>query len=210
MTKPKNKPNYILKAKAISEGYTEIERKISYNNYRIAHACVDYYENGEIIDMKEIQDENILLHSMVKDKELFTEARKVNRSSYEKRNRLSKKIESMLSNSNCIFLTLTFTDEILASTSEDTRRRYITRFLKSNCLKYVANIDYGKKNEREHYHAVVVADKIDNKLYPYGAINFERIRITSNSKKLAKYVVKLTNHAIKETTKRAHTIYSRN
>jgi hypothetical protein len=78
---------------------------------------------------------------------------------------------------------------------------------------YVANIDYGAKNKREHYHALINCDKIDfSNWRKYGNINAERVKnkdIESDKIKLSKYIAKLSNHAIKETTKRSCLIYSR-
>ena len=77
-------------------------------------------------------------------------------------------------------------------------------------MNYVANVDYGAKNHREHYHAVVMCDNIDHKSWRYGAINFKRINYDADIdtiNKLSMYVAKLTNHAIKETCKRCYLIY---
>jgi hypothetical protein len=125
----------------------------------------------------------------------------------------------MLNIPNCIFLTLTFRDDVLANTSEETRKKYIQRFLKEQCSLYIANIDYGTKKGREHYHAVVIPkyNQIDGSFYRtnYGSIDFERVRnkggvdTEATSKRLAKYVSKLVNHAIKETTRKCQVIYSR-
>ena len=115
----------------------------------------------------------------------------------------------MLKNGECLFLTLTFTDEILGKTTEDTRRQAVRRYLKSFGVPYVANIDYGKKNGREHYHGVIQIPRIDYSAYTYGAINGERIRSVEDYTKLSKYVAKLTNHAIKQTNKRQVIIYSK-
>ena len=104
---------------------------------------------------------------------------------------------------------MTFNNEILASTSEKTRRRYISRFLRSLNAPYVANIDFGKDFNREHYHAVVKVPKIDLKLYAYGFIFAETVHHAKSLIKLSKYIAKLTNHAIKETTRRNVLLYSR-
>lgn len=126
--------------------------------------------------------------------------------------RLRKRIETMLTTSqDCVFLTITFRDDVLAKTSPETRRQYVRKWLKDNSTKYVANIDFGGKNGREHYHAVSDA-RIDPLSWPYGNCGVEKVRYAPESKspvKLAKYVSKLTNHAIKETTKRCALIYSR-
>lgn len=139
----------------------------------------------------------------------WKEAENINRAFYQRVKRLKDRISKMLCAGNCLFLTLTFTDEVLLSTSALTRRRYITRFLKSFDTRYIANIDFGEKNHREHYHAVILLDRIDTSLYPYGALNVQKVRSTSDFTKLSKYISKLTNHAIKETTKRNCVLYSR-
>lgn len=110
-----------------------------------------------------------------------------------------------------VFFTLTWTEEDLKNTNKQTRRKYIERFLKENTLNYIANIDYGEENDREHYHAIAVIDKeIDIK-------KWQRIswikRVNKKSKdlrKITKYILKLTNHSYKESTKREKAIYSRN
>lgn len=134
------------------------------------------------------------------------------RSQRLKKNRVKDKVRNIVEAGRCIFLTLTFTDDVLASTSEQTRRRYVSRFLKSQCECYVANIDFGSKNGREHYHALVYADKVDYSKWKYGAINGERVRTSDNAlERVSRYVVKLARHAIKETAgKGRRIIYSRN
>lgn len=139
----------------------------------------------------------------------WAEAEKINRAFYVRVKRLKDSINKMLSSGECIFLTLTFTDATLCKTTATTRRRYITRYLSLFNAPYIANKDFGKKNGREHYHAVIQAPKIDYSLYTLGAINGQVVHKTSNPVKLAKYISKLTNHAIKETTKRSCIIYSR-
>lgn len=120
---------------------------------------------------------------------------------YRKRNqRLRKRISNIIE-CDSLFLTFTFTDEVLAKTTQDTRQIYVRRFLKSFSDNYVANIDFGKENEREHYHAVcVVPGRIDYTTWKYGALNGERVRKNSSPLALAKYVNKLVYHATKETT----------
>lgn len=139
----------------------------------------------------------------------WKEARKINNCYYHRACRLRKRIENYLSIGNCIFLTLTFTNDTLKNTNKDTRKQYVVRYLKSCSDYYVANIDYGAKNHREHYHAIVVSDSVNYSLWrKYGAINGQRVRGYVCEKKLSKYISKLTNHAIKETTKRNAIIYS--
>lgn len=126
----------------------------------------------------------------------------------QKNRRIKNRVEMML-RYNCIFLTMTFTDEVLASTSFNTRRTYIVRFLNSlpNVFDFLANIDFGDEeknpetNHREHYHALIVSDcKIGLSLYKYGWIFAESVRKCSKAVALAKYVNKLTLHAHKSST----------
>lgn len=139
----------------------------------------------------------------------WKEAERICNAYYKRVKRLKDKIKHMLESGNCLFLTFTFTDKCLQTTSKDTRRQKVRRYLNLYDTEYVANIDFGKKNGREHYHAVIQIDKVDSKLYNYGALSFKRVRSASDYKKLAKYISKLTNHAIKETTQSNYIIYSR-
>ena len=139
------------------------------------------------------------------------EARRIIKSSDSRTYRLRKRIKQLLERGNCLFLTYTFTDDTLSSTNGQTRRKYIIRHLENNCpLGYVANIDYGGKNGREHYHALVCCDRVDNNTWQYGNIDFKRVRVGSTSiVKIPKYLNKLTQHAIKDTTKQCRIIYSK-
>ena len=145
----------------------------------------------------------------------FLECSRISKAQGQRTKRLTRYISSMLNKASlldekCLFLTLTFNDKCLNSSSPGSRRKFITKWLKKWCDVYVANIDFGKKNGREHYHAVVLPfSKIDFSTWKYGTCNFEYIH-TPNTRALAKYTSKLTNHAIKETTKRCATIYARN
>lgn len=128
----------------------------------------------------------------------------------KKNQRARQKIESIIQFGNALFLTLTFTDDVLFSTTEKTRRTYVSRFLKENCIEYIANIDFGAKNGREHYHAVVSVDnKLDYLNWKFGALNGLKIRKNSKPIAMAKYINKLSNHATKSTTKNSKLIYSR-
>lgn len=219
----RRKPDYDLKAKVIDNGCVTFQRKFSLASWKYYQALIELELNGDITDL---DARAITLERFRNELDQFSfeeiqEAIRVNNASYHRVKRLSDKVLTMLNQENCIFLTLTFRDDVLANTSEETRRRYIARFLKEQCQCYVANIDFGKQNEREHYHAVVVPknDKIDGAFYleHYGNIDFERVRNRKNendyqatSKRLAKYVAKLVNHAIKETVRQNRVIYSRN
>ena len=145
------------------------------------------------------------------------ECHRINRNNDNKRYRLRKRLKKMLDSGICFFITLTFTDEVLKNTSEKTRRKYVIECLDSFAERgFIGNIDFGiddNYTHREHYHAVVGVDNIDNKdckLWRYGSLNFEKIRVNDNSiKALPKYIIKLTNHALKDSCKQNRLIYSR-
>lgn len=138
----------------------------------------------------------------------------------QRRKRLRDRIEKMIMSEKAIFLTLTFNDNYLSrKMSAETRRRYVARFLKSECSEYIANIDFGQDErytKREHYHAVAIPknDKIDFSAYSEG---FDKSRISSLAIKvnrksrdnLARYIDKLTNHALKHNGHYKRLIYSR-
>lgn len=206
--------DYKLKSKVIENGLAKIQRDVSLTLFRYNQSIRD---NQEYYMPMEYQ-QALNIQSFMQDTLEWKEAYRVNDASYHRVIRLKKRIRTMLNSGNCIFLTLTFTNDVLESTTKETRRRYVARYLKQYSNKYVANIDYGAKNEREHYHAVILVDSVNHSDWKYGAINFERIRYTNSDiekdtetiKKVSKYVSKLTNHAIKETTQRNYMIFSRN
>jgi len=134
----------------------------------------------------------------------------------KKRKRLYNRILKMLKeNKNILFLTFTFNESILKTTNSETRQRYIKTYLNEQTSEYILNIDYGKTNKREHYHAIA---KPKYKLivytaYKYGLIKGERInqlkRFTRANKSLEDIAESLTQHATKNSTKDNKIIYSR-
>lgn len=212
----KTKPNYELKAKVIENGLTKLNRQIHLTIYQKAQEDkIKLFKNQDIELYKPLDfDFAIEMYEyLMKTKpEEMKEAERVNYASYKRTKRLNDRIKDMMASGSCIFLTLTFKPDILEGTTSETRRKYVIRYLKKVSTRYIANIDFGKKNEREHYHAVVLADSVDGSWWREncGAINFERINYQAECDiKISKYINKLTNHAIKETTKRSAVIYSR-
>jgi len=208
--------DYKFKSYVLKEHSDLIKR---YKRAQLVKYCNDLYINDGIVTKTFLSDNKETLNDIEFDciinnriKEL-NEVEKICNASIQRTKRLRNRIESMLLNGDCLFLTLTFNDSTLDITNTETRRKYVSRYLKSCNCKYVANIDFGAKNHREHYHAVVNCSNIDLSLWRcYGNINVQRVRNNSielNKKRLSKYICKLSNHAIKETTKRSCLIYSR-
>lgn len=131
-------------------------------------------------------------------------------------NRLKKRIYEAIKYYDALFLTMTFNANILASTNEETRKRYIIDFLQNQCDTYILNKDYGKTKEREHYHAIIRVSAsfkrdrqklIDLQAYKYGKITAEHIK--ASKEKIQETAEKLATHATKRTTRNSDIIYSR-
>ena len=212
--------DYAFKSKILNEHSDLLVKQKRCSLYD--YALNQFYENGVVLyalktrkgDYRSTSE----LYSECLDKGLTNELKeciKINHAEYERTKRLKQRVQTMLLNGSCVFLTLTFRDSVFENTNALTRRNAVSRYLKQYKCLYVANIDFGndeRYTHREHYHALINCDKVNHESWTYGAINFERVRlkdIESDKTKLAKYISKLSNHAIKETTKRSSLIYSR-
>lgn len=199
-------PDYANKARVIKSGLVKIYKQVSrakYAEYAKVTDGVLIKANMELEDA--LEEERFFIDDCPED---WKEAGRIAKADYKRTNRLKHRVERMIKDGECVFATLTFTDDVLSKTSKETRRKYVTLYLKSQQAQYVGNIDYGGKYGREHYHALVKG-RINPLEWQYGALNVEKVRDTSKPVKLAKYVNKLTNHAIKDTCKRNAIIYSR-
>lgn len=185
--------------------------QLSLKNYRLYQKEVNglYYSTLINYSFKELENEitnfvNLYGYTTLKV------ANNLNRASYYRTARLKERIREAVLSGSAWFITITFSPETLAKTNEKTRRVYVSRWLKSLTPFYVANIDYGLKNEREHYHAVITSDKRPPKSWSYGFVDILKVKTTeTDTKRVSKYISKLTNHAIKNTTKSKRIIYSR-
>lgn len=203
-----NKPNYELKSYILKERNDLLQnvRTISKAKY------ISFYgnETGRFLGPCSDLDYCLELEQALINENgfLYNEAKKINKADLNRNVRLKKRIAKYLSMGQCLFLTFTFNDTCLNNTNEQTRRKYVRRWLKDYSSYYIANIDFGSRNEREHYHALIRVDRVDPTTWKNnGTINIKRVKPTSDGKALAKYISKLTNHAIKETTKRYAIIY---
>lgn len=178
------------------------ERKKLHDDLESAISALSSYLDGIMVSSPDI-DVNHL-------REL---ARRVVISDSQRRKRLTKRLKEMFSRGECVFLTLTFRDDVLESTSFETRRRYVTRYLQSQSTDFVANVDFGGKNGREHYHCVVLTSRVDCKPWvdSYGGTKVKKILTSDKSaRKLSSYITKLVGHAYKaSTTSSFSLVYSR-
>lgn len=225
LPKPKAKPNYELKAKVIELGLTTDLKQISKSKWIQLKLCERAFEEEDFdYDIESIRAFKHTLNPDLCDylerkikkqysEEYIKEAERVNNAEYHRVKRLRTRIGRMLENHNCVFITLTFDPKKgIFDTTQETRKKYVKNYLKSQSNCYVANIDYGEENGQEHYHALVI-NRVDPKPWNNKCGNCD-VKLVNNcdldtSIKIAKYISKLTNHAIKATTKRSCIIYSR-
>lgn len=143
---------------------------------------------------------------------------------YGRTRRLKNRLACIIEDAQCTdyglyFITMTFNDDYLNQTQEDYRRKLVQRLLNEFCRHYVGNIDFGNDDRfthREHYHAFISTDKIQALIKRFNEITdsylyVEKYRITYHlsSKRLTKYVIKLGNHALKDSTKNNVLLYDR-
>ena len=147
--------------------------------------------------------------------EIYDKCRKLYLADKALYQRLRKRITSLITKP-CLFLTFDFSDNDFKFTTEAQRRKAISSFCRKQCTSYVANIDFGKKNGREHYHAIVQTDNINFedfvfKKYKFeGWVKYEKVwTVNDSAERMSKYITKLTRHAVKTTTKRYRIIYSK-
>lgn len=209
-------PDYLLKSKVFSLEESSGILTL-YNKYRRYRYCIDnglsYTPGLNDYDIDTLCD--LYAFHFAFNPELESECEKILNANRARSYRLRRKILWMLLYCpSVVFCTLTFTDDFLSSTTSSTRRQAVSRFLSSLNVPYIANIDFGDDNGREHYHAVVgcVVPKSSIFFYNehYGNLDIKRVRFSKLScLRLSKYVSKLANHAVKVSACRNALLFSR-
>lgn len=133
---------------------------------------------------------------------------------YQKVSRIKKRLIYLLTRYEYIwFCTFTFSDDYI-NKSDRTKRDLIKEVIKTHDFKYILNIDYGKKTEREHYHCIIATDinfdvnQYFQSHYPCFSKSILCKKGREDFARLSKYINKLTNHCIKATTKRQRILYN--
>ena len=162
--------------------------------------------------------------------EEFRLALRVRNRKKQRRNRCFKKLEPILNEyiesfiengeyCNLVFGTCTFSNKYLAL-KEETRTKYINKWLKEHFKVALVNIDYGETTEREHHHFIgltyesmlpngkkskkgIPMYELNNKDYKMGfEPNLEIVNLgTLEERKLSNYLVKINFHSNKKTTR---------
>lgn len=208
-----------LKSFAISKGWHTQASKESLKRFRLNGMEGEY---SYIFSFLDFFPDNPYLCNLFRDV-----CESINNAYWCRYKRLRKRLHIMLDNSPVCFLTLDLTDTAV-NYKMSTIREYVKQFLGSFDVPYIANVDYGTKKGRLHFHAVICCSPEDfqtpnNKWrrckgkfneykceWSYGYVHIEQVGIkVSDEKKVAKYVSKLTRHSIKGSTKANKCIYSR-
>ena len=113
-----------------------------------------------------------------------------------------------------VLITLTFSNDSLEFQCEKTRKQYVSRFLNANTVDYIACIDYGKKNQREHYHAIALVEPMavyldKGKHYKFynewnGGFHLVTQIESNNSDSAVRYAMKAVRYAFKSGNKVFH------
>ena len=135
---------------------------------------------------------------------------------YCKISRIKKRFVYLVSNYSFIyFCTFTFDNDYIDK-CDRTKRDLIKFSLLSfdSDIKYIINVDYGSKKEREHYHGIIATNNTGNlrkhlkNVYPcLTSCDFVPCSC-SDIKKVSKYINKLSNHCIKDSTKNKRILYN--
>ena len=133
---------------------------------------------------------------------------------YMKVSRVKKRLVYLLYNFRYIwFCTFTF-DDYYIDKCDRTKKDLIKKCINKFDFKYILNIDYGKKTEREHYHCIIGTNyNLDLDKYlkeHYMCFSSALLCNTdiTDLKRLTKYINKLSNHCVKASTKRERIIYN--
>lgn len=178
------------------------------------------FRNGTLYVNETVNDETgetrrqVNIDALGVTKEEANECERIRKSKNKQRERIEEHIKFLFDSTSCdlFFVTFTFNDYILKNTKESTRKQKVTRTL-TPCDDYIGNVDYGEKNEREHYHALVALnrDKYQRyeddeghlslsvfSKYDYGFINVTEVkREGKDAERLSRYISKLTLHSVK-------------
>lgn len=175
-------------------------RKLKYYDYCINSGIVPFYFFGQF-ERDFIQD----LIGVENWQKYINKCNAIGQTKW----RLKLRIDFMIRNFDCMFITFTLNDFGISLTQKFLKEK-ICRILKPLGAYYVGNVDYGKENERLHFHFVVSSldrEYIESSWSKYGFSYFEIVY--GNSYKLSNYVDKITNHGLKGTTQRYQLITSR-
>ena len=162
---------------------------------------------------KVIKDKKTLIDLLGISEEELNESLRLLNNRNNKLYRLKEHIEILFERTKATyFITFDFSDACLNEFKQDTRYQKVKRTLHELCKiydgMYIANIDFSPKKNREHYHCILGLQenvkytdisrfiREDMNYQKYGCIDIKGIP-SKESKHLARYLNKLTYHALK-------------
>lgn len=141
---------------------------------------------------------------------------KILKARYNKVNRVKQHFVYLYHNRlNTYFLTFTFDDDTLEKcdrTKKDLIKHVLNNFDKNSLI--ILNIDFGNQTEREHYHCIFGTDKKDDlssfleSNYPCFSKTLKIRHDFESLEVLSKYINKLSNHAVKRSTRNFRVYYN--
>lgn len=221
VTKEEKEQRYFLRNAVLTTRKFDLVKKLKkqeflgFSEQTINTLGVNYpkfYKTLDIKHLSELWQKNELVKCGYLTSEEIKTSLLLWRSNINRRNRAKDKIKAMFISEqgelkdNVYFVTFTFSNESLERLSKATRRELVRKALKSVSSQYVANIDYGSKNEREHYHGICFLetqediDKLKAIWSRNGFIDIRKVGSHSDTSKVGNYIVKLQNHALKKST----------
>ena len=134
---------------------------------------------------------------------------------YMKVSRVKKRVVYLMARFKYVwFCTFTF-DNYYINKCDRTKRDLIKNTLSLiSDVHYILNVDYGSKTEREHYHCILGTNyildvnQIFQEKYPCFCSALKVRSTEDDYNRLSKYINKLSNHCIKESTKNKRIIYN--
>lgn len=169
-----------------------------------------------LMKLKDYNSERYFFNNNDMNFEINKDYERILKARYNKISRIKQHFIWLYHNrKNLYFITFTFDEQYIKKcdrTRKDLIKNSLTSFDENGLI--ILNIDYGKQNERLHYHCVFGTDSdlnLKNFLdlfYPCFTYT-EAIRQDCNSiKKISKYINKLSNHAVKDSTKNSRIFFN--
>ena len=184
-----------------TEEQLKVVRKISYYEF-----CI-FYNKECSITAAQYKELNLVYQTYnftdFEHKEIFRQVNNIAR----RKTRLRSRIEFMLENYDCAFVTFTLNDNHINDDCHVLRTRICELLRELKCY-FIGNIDFGSNTERLHFHFIISRDDCKKFLklryaseqgLNYGFIDFRKIT-RKNEHCLASYIDKLNNHALKLST----------
>lgn len=160
--------------------------KEEYFNFMIKHGC-------NPINWRAKTEREFVELTKNQEKEIKQWHKELN-NTLSKRYRIKEKIKKY---NEIYFITLTIDNEHIKNKKETFERKLKEIFKNTN---YIANEDFGKINERLHYH-ILSEENINLDKWIYGFTSkFKTNQDTKDITRLSCYITKLANHTIKKGT----------